>query len=185
VNQLAHRRRAELERLLAAAEELRRAQVGGSGDFAAAAGAERDAVRALTRAAGDLLAEAGRPATDATLDRVASTLRAAAADDDARGQLVRGVLARDVEATGFGTLLGSMPAPAPRREPSRAEDERARGRERAQAEKAVVRARARSEDLERRAAAAEEAAAEARAKAAEAAAELARSERRLREPLAP
>jgi hypothetical protein len=119
-------------------------------------------------------------------ERVApSTLRAAAADDDARRQLERGVLAREVEATGFGTLLGSMPAPAPRREPSHAEDERARGRERAQGEKAVARARARAEDLERRAAAAEEAAAGARARAGEAAAELARCERRLRELLAP
>ena len=179
VNQLAHRRRADLERLLKAADALREAQVSGSGDFAAAAAAERDAVRALTRAAGDLLAEAGRPPTDATLDRVASTLRAAAADDGTRDLLERGVLTREVEATGFGSLLGALPAAPARPAPRRGEDARRKKQERAQAEKEVGRARARAEDLERRAVAAEEAAADARTRADDAAADLEAAERRL------
>ncbi len=141
-------------------------------------------MRALTRAAGQLLGEAGRPATDATLDRVAATLRAAAADDEARSQLERGVLTREVEPTGFGTLLTGLPAP-PRGAKPKARDARRRERERerarAQAAKAVARARERAEDLERKAAAAEEAAADARARATEAAAELEAAEQRLSE----
>lgn len=184
VNQLAHHRRKELDRLLEAADALRQAQVSGSDDFAAAAAAERVAVRALTRAAGAILAEEGRPATDATLDRVAQTLRAAAADDEARGLLERGLLTREVEATGFGTLLGSLPAAPPSRAKPKTEA-RERAKERARAEKEVERARARADDLERRATSAEEAAADARRAAADAAADLAESERRLRDLAAP
>ena len=174
VNQLARKRPGDLRRFLAAADALRKAQTSGGGDFAKAAAAEREALQALTRAARDV----GEKASEQTLDRVARTLRAAAGDDEARPLVERGVLTREVEPTGFASVLAAMPAkPAARRsQPKR--DAGEKKRERARAERELARARARAEELARAADAAERAAKEARRKADEAAEELERAERR-------
>lgn len=165
INRLAREASSEVGKLLEAADALRSAQIGGKGDFAQAAAAERDAIQKLVRKAREL----DRDASDAALDRVSGTLRAAAADDEARGLLERGVLAREVEASGFGSLLSAMPTgPAKRKAaPRKKAEDAAKKRERAKVER--LRARA-----ERAAAKAAEAAEAARA----AAEELAEAERR-------
>ena len=195
VNQLAHRRAEELQAFLAAANRLRDAQTGRGGDFTAAAAAERDAVRKLTKTAGALLAESGRKATDATLDRVARTLHAAAADEDARAQLERGVLTEEVEASGFAGLLGAL-SPSLRTEAAAGAKQRDdRAERRKEAKERVGRARAHARELRQEATAAEREAAQlaraaerarrdadaARERADEADAQLERAEQRLRE----
>jgi hypothetical protein len=180
VNQLARRRADEVRRLLEAAERLRSAQLSGEGDFAEAARAEQDAVRVLVRGAGDVLREAGRPATDATLTRVGQTLHAAVADEEGRADLERGTLRRELEPAGFGVLAGALPAgrarPAPARSrPAPAPRERDRRREkRKRLEEELKRARAEARELER-------AARQARARADKAQADVERIERRLSE----
>jgi len=158
VNRIAREQPRELGRLLEAAGALREAQVGGKGNFAAAAAAEREAIQALVRTAQKL----DEGASDAALDRVSATLRAAAADEGARGLLERGVLTREVESTGFGSLLAAMPktsGPARRaKPPARPAEDAARTRERAKAEKEVERARVRAGRAEAKAAEAHEAA---------------------------
>jgi hypothetical protein len=109
VNQLARTRRADVKRLLEAADRLRRIQTGGKGDFAEASRAVRAATDALVEAAADLLRDAGRPASDAALARVGKTLQAAAADEVVRALLERGTLVRELEPAGFGGLLEAMP----------------------------------------------------------------------------
>jgi hypothetical protein len=163
VNQLAHRRPDELGRFLETADRLRDAQTGRSGDFAEAAAAERDAVRKLTRTAGSLLSESGRSASGATLDRVARTLHAAAADDEARAELERGVLTEEVEATGFGGLLGAL-SPSARKAaaPKKAEERDDRAERRKEARAALARARAHARELRQDATAAEREAAQLR-----------------------
>ena len=64
--------------------------------------AEIDRVAAL---AADALLSAGRPASPAQQERFASTLRTAAVDETAGEALARGVLADDLDPTGF-SLLG-------------------------------------------------------------------------------
>ena len=164
VNQLARRRAGDVRRLLAAAERLREAQTRGRADFAEAAAAERDAVRTLTGAAADVLGEAGRPANEATLDRVAKTLHAAVADDSARRELERGTLTRELEPAGFGSLLEAMPerTPAPSRR------SRERPRDTAKAREALEKARRRAAERAEDAEAAERALAEARSALAKA-----------------
>jgi hypothetical protein len=71
-------------------------------------------LRRLTQRAGDLLREAGRPATGATLDRVSSTLRAAALAEPGRTLLREGQLTDDVEVSGFDAFAG-VELPAGRR----------------------------------------------------------------------
>lgn len=180
VNQLARECPEEMRRLLAAAERLRSAQVAGQGDFATAARAEQDAVRVLVRAAADVLREAGRPATDATLSRVGQTLHAAVADEDARADLERGTVRRELEPAGFGVFAGALPARPAKRAPDRARPapeprERDRKREeRKRLEADVKRARAEARELER-------VARQARARADKAHGEVDRLEKRLRD----
>jgi hypothetical protein len=177
VNQLARRHPDDVRRLVEAAEGLRSAHVSGRGDFAEAARAEQDAVRALVRAAGEVLREAGRPATDATLARVGQTLHAAAASEEARAHLERGALARELEPAGFGVLEGAVPArrsPPPRARPAPREGDRKR-EERKRLEEELKQARAEARELERDAK-------QARARADKAHAAVERAERRLREP---
>ena len=134
VNQLARGDAATLRELLTAGERLRDAQAavlgGGSpAKLREASAAERAVVARLVAKARDVLQSAGHSPTDATLDRIAETLRAAAVDDDARALLERGRLTRELEATGFGPAPGALPP----RAPNRREDEReARRRERAE-----------------------------------------------------
>jgi hypothetical protein len=67
---------------------------------------EREIVRDLTRRAERILREAERAASGATLERVASTLRAAALAEPGRTLLREGRLTGDVEVSGFDAFAG-------------------------------------------------------------------------------
>jgi len=106
VNVLAREEREAVDELLAAGERLRaaHAELLDGGDPRAvqeAAAAERAAVEGLVAAARRVLADAGRPATDATLDRVRDTLHAAAPDETVRELVRAGRVVEDAEPTGF------------------------------------------------------------------------------------
>jgi hypothetical protein len=108
VNQLARARGPEVEGLLEAGGRLRdahRAALAGEGaaELRAATRAEREAVAGLVAAAAEVLESTGHPATDATRDRIAGTLHAAAADPDAAELVRRGQLTHDLDPAGFGT----------------------------------------------------------------------------------
>jgi hypothetical protein len=107
VNQLARAEQQALEGLLAAGERLRAAQHaalagGDAAELRAAAKAEREAVAGLVAAALARLREAGHPATEATRDRVAATLHAAAASPEAADLVRQGRLTVDLDPSGFG-----------------------------------------------------------------------------------
>ena len=75
----------------------------GADQLRAATRAEREAVAALVEAATGLLREAGHPATDATRDRIAATLHAAAASPEAADLVRHGRLTSDLDPSGFGS----------------------------------------------------------------------------------
>ncbi len=119
VNVLAREEREAVDELLAAGERLRAAHAelldgGDPGAVQEAASAERAAVEGLVAAARGVLADAGRPATDATLDRVRDTLHAAASDDTVRELVRAGRVVEDAEATGFA-LAGLSPGKGAKR----------------------------------------------------------------------
>ena len=145
---------------------------------------EREAIRGLTQGAEQVLAGSGRPATQAVLERVAATLRAAAVSDEGRELLESGRLTTELEPTGFGGVAGApaagrrrprakRQAPAVDRKRQREEEQQLRQEfrrkvrelERAarEAEREAERAAATAEDARRRA---ERARAEADAAAA-------------------
>jgi hypothetical protein len=187
-NRLARERQKELRALLDAADSLRGAQEAALGgkqaDVRGAMRAQREALRKLVDAARDELEAAGRPAPDATLERVRSTLEAAALDPEARPLLEAGRLTEEHESAGFGALAGMGFAPPAERDqpakPSRrrgpaapAKDELAERRR-----KKLDEARARAAGLRTKARELERAAKEAEREAAKAvrAAESARAE---------
>jgi hypothetical protein len=119
LNQLARRRRKDVEALLAAGEKLRAAQeellAGGDRNaFQSAASSERDQVAALATAAAGLAAEAGERASPGLEEKVAATLHAAVLDEETGEQLRAGRLLREREAIGgFGAMTAARPrAPA-------------------------------------------------------------------------
>jgi hypothetical protein len=161
----------------------------GTDTFDRASRAQREAIRRLTRAAETILKEAGRSQGGQTLERIASSLRAASLDDEGRQLLRRGRISEDVEATGL-FMLASMVSDAPSRprvDEARAADTREAARRRlAEAREQVKEARTneretrrRADEEERQAERAREAAdnAEARARSAKAEAERATEER--------
>lgn len=179
VNQLARRRQKEMRALLAAGEKMRAAQeqalAGETQVLRQATAEERTALRALTERAHELLTAEGHGSAAATLERIASTLRAAATDPAGREQLAAGRLGEELSAAGFGALVGmKIPAPSKRsrrQEPARRASTRAQ--EQAQIRKLRDRARNLTEEAataEREARSAEAAAASARRKAEKAAA---------------
>src|SRR3954469_19921593 len=105
VNQLARRDPDAVRSLLNVAARLRSAQERSlrgeraADELRAAQTEERELVRKLTHGASDLLREAGRPATGVTLDRVSSTLRAAALGEPGRTLLREGRLTGEVEVS--------------------------------------------------------------------------------------
>jgi hypothetical protein len=135
VNQLTRVDRTGIRALLGAGEELRAAQsrlLGGEDarDAARKAAAhERQAVERLIQRAQTILADAGRPATPAVLERVGTTLRAAAVTDEGRALLETGRLTAELEPPGFAFAAGGTPS-GPRRKRSRGRDELAERRER-------------------------------------------------------
>ncbi|HEU5279834.1 MAG TPA: hypothetical protein VFU26_13130 [Gaiellaceae bacterium] len=123
VNQLARRHGPEVAALLQASDELRDAQrealAGNETDaLRAATRAQRDTLQALTHRAHELLGEAGVAPGAAVVERIASTLRAAAVDPDARERLESGRLNEELEAPGFGAFEG-MPLPPARKQQRR------------------------------------------------------------------
>jgi hypothetical protein len=186
VNQLARRRRERVQSLLRAADELRasqeRALAGGGGEeLRSATQRERELVAALRRDARELLAESGRSPTDATLERVATTLSGAALDPATRPLLEAGRLSEEVAVSGFDAFAGMAPPTGvlsrPREKPSR-QDEAAERRRAAEAAKRAAQLRKQATQLEKQAERAERAAARAveEAQRARAAADEARRE---------
>jgi hypothetical protein len=115
VNQLARRRELDMQRLINAGEALENAHrdaISG-GDASGFEEARRDedaAVRRLLAAAEEL-----GPVSEATLDRIGKTLRAAAATPDGRRAVKQGRLEEDLEPPGFDALVGLAPPQAPAR----------------------------------------------------------------------
>ena len=183
-----------MKALLDAAAKLRQAQeralAGGDSDaLRATQSLERDALRDLTQRAEAILEEAGRPASRAVLERIRSTLGAAALAEPTRAALKAGRLTDEVEMSGFDALAGIEPTPRQRAQPrdelaERRKKKAERDRERRRLEKAARDLEARAKAAEERADEAEEAAESARAEADhqrraadEAAADLAEFER--------
>ena len=98
-----------MRRLAKAGEALSKGAADGAG-FAEARREEADVLRRLVRAARDLLAAEGRPASGSTIERVGTNLRAAAVSDDLRDALLKGRLAEDLEPAGFEALARSAAA---------------------------------------------------------------------------
>jgi hypothetical protein len=117
LNQLARTRAKDVERLIAAGEELRSAQeeLLGGGDrsaFQEAAGTERELVAELSADATTLASEAGERG-GGLREKVAETLHAAALDEETAEELRAGRLTREREAIGGFGAPGGGPAPAP------------------------------------------------------------------------
>ena len=116
LNQLARRRAKDVERLVAAGEELRAAQeellAGGDRKaFQSAAAKEREHVAKLAGEATELVAEAGERASPALQEKISETLHAAALDEDTAEELRAGRLVREREAIGgFGGVTAAPPA---------------------------------------------------------------------------
>jgi DNA repair exonuclease SbcCD ATPase subunit len=110
INQIARKERMKVRSLLVAGEKLRQAhgEVLSGGQpavVAEATEAERNAITHLVSSAEKALSEAGHSASQSTLDRIATTLRAAAVEDEGRDLLERGRLQHDLDPTGFGPPL--------------------------------------------------------------------------------
>ena len=168
VNQLARRRRQEVERLLEAGERLRAGDAKGADDLNAAI----DALLAGTR---DVLAEGGHAAADATLQRAAATLRAAAADEEHGRELASGTIREELDPPGFESML----ALAAQGRPARAAKPKPDTRQRERARKDLAEAKRRADELRREADRAEREAAQARREADRAEQAVHEAERRL------
>jgi len=182
VNQLALGERERVRDLLELVDRQRDALGRGETQrLREAAEEERGVVRELLERARSLLRERGRGGGDAALEKVATTLRAAAGDPESRDLLERGRLTREVEAPGFGALAGVQPQPS--------QDWRVQAQERKRELRAELREEQRrareldreAERTEREAQRAEAAAASARAAAEEAQAAVDRAEAALRD----
>jgi hypothetical protein len=179
VNQLARRHADDVHELVTAGERLRDAQVTamrgkGADAVREATATERESLGKLTKLAERLLAEESRPASHATLERIARTLRSAAVDPAAAALLAAGRLPDEVESSGFAALAAIAPPPRKPGRPRRAGVDLAAKRRHDQR---LQRLRKRLEQLDRAAAEAEEKAHRARAEAAAAAEELETAER--------
>jgi uncharacterized protein YaaQ len=135
-NQLARREKERVRALLSAGGRLRKAQTGllkggDAQELRDALAAEGKAVDELVEAAAAMLAETGHGSTHATLRRLATTLQAAAVDEEAGAALSAGVLTADLEPRGLETLMqGFTPGKTGRAAPRQRGQERERERER-------------------------------------------------------
>jgi hypothetical protein len=188
-NQLARRHADEVHALVDAGARLRKAQQdafrsdAGRAAVRAATSDERNAARALTRLAHELLDEEGRPVTRDVTDRIGALLRAAAVDPTTAELLTAGRLAEEVESTGFGAVAGIVPSRPARRtaRPAKEDAERKRQEEqrRKRLEADVKRLRRAVEQTETKVERAEQAAEKARGDAEEARRALAGAEAEL------
>ena len=145
VNQLARRHRKDLDLLLDAGNRLAAAQrallTGGNRQaFEQAGNDEREALNRLSTRARSILTERG---STTTLERLTSTLRAAAVSDAARPDLARGRLTSDVDPAGFGAFTVDLATvatpPKPKTRPERPDDDQAK-QEQAKRQEATKRA---------------------------------------------
>lgn len=115
VNQLYWTAKTELDQLIAASENYRRAQKSAlSGDASKLPDAERDRRRALEGATGrirSILAESGQAASEPLMQRITTTLEAIASYGSANPFPMRGRLAEDVAPPGFAALSSLAPPP--------------------------------------------------------------------------
>jgi hypothetical protein len=178
LNQLVRNRKKDVERLLAAGEELREAQeqLVSSGDrsgFQSAAAKERELVATLARDAAALAAEAGVGTSQGLEEKLVATLHAAALDEETAVELGAGRVLRERQAvTGFGGIeLAAAPSkPVPKRaaKPAKPSKDDAAKRKREQAEEAKARQELSAARLEERSAERErDATAKAAARAAD------------------
>jgi hypothetical protein len=170
VNMLARDERADVRRLVDAAAAIKAGRQGADAEF-------RDTLDRLTGAARRLLEAEGRSA-EATLQQVASTLRAAAASEPEL--LGAGTLTQPIEASGFGAMAGAALPRSGRGKAAKAPREpRVDRRAVERARKSVEAAREEARSLERAAGAAEREARKARQAADAARARVAEAEQRL------
>ena len=144
VNQLVRTQRKAVQSLFAAGDDLARAQEraaageGGGDVMREATHRQRDAVRELLEAAEGLLGSDGHGVSQATMERVGETLRAAANDPDARQQVAGGCLTRELRFVGVGIGVSApssvtgessvKTSPEQPTAPSRGSDKRKTGR---------------------------------------------------------
>lgn len=195
MNQVARRHRSKLEALLAAGDELRKAQrralsgvAGGGAGLREAGERRRRALRDLMGPAQAILSEAGHSAAG-TLDAVQATLEAASADEEAGRAVREGRLAKELPTpAGFGAVEGLALVQAPPAEtpaPARGRGKPGRGQETRQEAAArrsllrevVQRARTEARDHERAAERARKDAARAGRAAVDAAEDAERAQR--------
>lgn len=134
-NQLVRKERMKIRALTEAAEQVQKAQTkvleGGEPKLLKEADDRLSKVTAdLREAAGALLSAAGHPASDALLDRVRQTLRAAVLSDVDLERLKRGTLVDDLNPAGFGGLVGVAKAPQRPKRPERPKREEVEKRKR-------------------------------------------------------
>jgi chromosome segregation ATPase len=179
VNELARDQPSEMRELIQAGKRLRDAQE----RALAGKGRPDDLQRALTehRAALDRLGREARrlKLSDAVLERVGRTIRAASVDPELQRLLERGLLSQELEAAGFGldpglVVPGRPQRAAPKRDAGAAKRKKAEERVRA-AEEALGAAEDEAAEAERELRRVEKAAEQARRKVEKAEAELERA----------
>jgi hypothetical protein len=130
INQVYWRRRSDWDAFAAAAAALKQAHAavltGKRADLRAAGKAHEEALDGVLKAALAILADAGQPATDATKQTIASTLRAMPSPDDEPGRLTRTLQPGGFELlAGLPLKGGKAVAPAPKPRPAAKAPERA------------------------------------------------------------
>ena len=130
LNQLARQRRKDVERLLAAGEELRSAQE------ELLAGGERSAFQRAAARERELVAELTAEAEPGLAEKIAATLHAAVLDPEIAGELRAGRLVREREAIGGFGALAAEPAAERAARPKQKSERAASGRASADQSKA-------------------------------------------------
>lgn len=184
-NQLGPRHRRDVEALIEATRKLEKVQAGAGGDLREAMQAQRSALQKVMEKMDGVAREIEAHVTPELQRRVQTTVTSAAASDPEA--LLEGTLAHELEATGFGELLGKAPpvrarVPAPRspathahKDDGKTEEKAATAAEkraeaaaraaRAEHERELKRAEAEAKRLDHRARALEKKAADAQAAA--------------------
>ena len=150
INQLTRVDRPGIRAVLDAGEELRTAQrrlLGGEDardEARAAAAHEREAVERLVERAREVLTAADRAPTATVLDRIGTTLRAAAVTDEGRALLKSGRLTAELEPPGFDAFAPTRAPSKPRRKPTGGRDELAERREQQRRRRRELQGRARA-----------------------------------------
>ncbi len=178
VNQVVRRHRSQLDELLAAGEDLRRAQqraLSGKGgaDLREAGERRRSALREIVQAAEGAMEEADR-ASAPHVDAIRTTFEAASLDLEAARKVREGRLVKELDApAGFGDVMGLTLVEGTKGKDAKAADKGAaqEARRRAKERREAAEAKARIAELRREAERAEREAAKAEREADRARAE--------------